>query len=186
MKSLFKHNSIYKWALIAMFLVIIALMVVIVQLKYKMKITTLMNELNMNELKLQQKPGDYDYQYFPNGTQYNGDIQIFFSPVDIDSRKTNSVIRVDVGDVIEFFAEEWGSTGLWFKLECDSTAFKVTDEMVYCHPELANQPGIDGGDGGTRVYKLETLKKGVFSVKCVRNYRFTNDYSKSYKVIVGH
>lgn len=180
-KSLFKHSSIYKWALIAMFLVIVALTVVNVRLKHQMKIMTLVNELNLLQDDLLQKSSDY--QYFPNGTQYKGDVQIFFSPVGIDSRKTNSEVRVDVGDVIEFFAEECGSMALWFKLECDSTAFNVTDEMVYCHPELANQPGIDGG---TRVYKLETLKNGVFSVRCVTNCRLTHDkYSKSYKVIVG-
>lgn len=60
-----------------------------------------------------------------------------------------------------YIGEICPSVGADFRIECDTTAFKIIEKIEYDNPEAMAQ-GMPGGDQAQVTYTLYPKRKGIF------------------------
>lgn len=86
--------------------------------------------------------------------------------------------EMKVGDKFYYSGHTHGSVGEEFSLSYDSDAFKQIDKhFCYDDPKKAE---MSGGDGGTRTYTYQVLKKGEYTL--VIKDLFRGDVKNTYEV----
>lgn len=71
---------------------------------------------------------------------------------------------------VSYIGGIYPSVGTDFRIECDTTAFKIAKNVEYYNPEAMSQ-GMPGGDQAQVVYTLYPQRKGIFIVHEVINFR---------------
>lgn len=71
---------------------------------------------------------------------------------------------------VSYSGEIYPSVGNNFRIECDTTAFKIDKQVKYYNPEAVSQ-GMPGGDEASVIYTLYPKRTGIFIIHEVSDFR---------------
>lgn len=96
-------------------------------------------------------------------------------------KDTDKVISINDEIIFESFVH--GSVGIWYELDYDKEAFAEDRTYKYVDPSFLEKRTC-GGDKEEVIVSLTALKKGVFRINEIENFRGNRRKIKTHKIRV--
>lgn len=93
-------------------------------------------------------------------------------------------LTIKVGDTVQYSGKVHASVGIGYWIEYDEDAFVLNCDTKYNNPG-AVAAGMCGGDAAVRTCTLRALKKGVYKVNVIHDFRGKTEKVITYTISVG-